>query len=499
MSLVWRANMEWSQALEPRDLEVVRTWFLRRVDLATLPGEQSVYEIDPRGRELEMAHRSTDTEAYYFGLTQPIGEDCEVHTSFSYVTDLCKSLATVDILHFGDGIERPRTPDFLRSLATSERIGVEAGALHRVEEPDIPRIKTELVRALIDPLRAVPIVVYAASENARRQVFVKELLDRIGGIAKLVVAEPTEIQEALSPAGLEVAAETINISFPAAHTTESVFALQFSIDVTSRSPMALAEQVALPVSTYSTAQASPRELRQAIRAARQARDRSDEQLLEEVITLEELLETEREQRLATRAELEQEKLQTIAAENEVQSLRIRLAASSESSAAVDFAAIQPQSCVETVRLADQHLESICVPRTVERDCAKLDMYGNMTWPARAWRALSALNAYAKAKRIGFSGNFIDFCGEGSSLSIPVSWIALHESETTSNAKNLRRLRILPVSSGVTEEGRIYMPSHIKIVAGGSPAPRIHYYDDTSGSTKQVHIGYFGDHLSTSST
>jgi hypothetical protein len=39
-----------------------------------------------------------------------------------------------------------------------------------------------------------------------------------------------------------------------------------------------------------------------------------------------------------------------------------------------------------------------------------------------------------------------------------------------------------------------METHIKIEPGGSPAPRIHFYDDTRGPTGKVHIGWFGDHL-----
>jgi hypothetical protein len=39
-----------------------------------------------------------------------------------------------------------------------------------------------------------------------------------------------------------------------------------------------------------------------------------------------------------------------------------------------------------------------------------------------------------------------------------------------------------------------MEEHIKIEQGGSPCPRIHFYDDTRGSTGRIHVGWFGDHL-----
>jgi hypothetical protein len=39
-----------------------------------------------------------------------------------------------------------------------------------------------------------------------------------------------------------------------------------------------------------------------------------------------------------------------------------------------------------------------------------------------------------------------------------------------------------------------MEEHIRIEQGGSPSPRIHYYDDTRGVTGKIHVGWFGDHL-----
>jgi hypothetical protein len=39
-----------------------------------------------------------------------------------------------------------------------------------------------------------------------------------------------------------------------------------------------------------------------------------------------------------------------------------------------------------------------------------------------------------------------------------------------------------------------MEEHIKIEPGGTPCPRIYYYDDTRGVTKKIHVGWFGDHL-----
>jgi hypothetical protein len=54
--------------------------------------------------------------------------------------------------------------------------------------------------------------------------------------------------------------------------------------------------------------------------------------------------------------------------------------------------------------------------------------------------------------------------------------------------------MLPISTEAVPEGRAYMESHIRIQMGGTPCPRIHFYDDTGGATGRIHIGWFGDHL-----
>jgi hypothetical protein len=40
-----------------------------------------------------------------------------------------------------------------------------------------------------------------------------------------------------------------------------------------------------------------------------------------------------------------------------------------------------------------------------------------------------------------------------------------------------------------------MEAHLKI-AGGLLGPRLYFYDDTSGLTGKVHVGYIGAHLPT---
>ncbi len=71
---------------------------------------------------------------------------------------------------------------------------------------------------------------------------------------------------------------------------------------------------------------------------------------------------------------------------------------------------------------------------------------------------------------------------------------MSESESTDNNDRFRQLRTLPLDEAACGDEKTYMPAHIKIEQGGYPAPRIHFHDDTGGSTGKVHIGYFGVHL-----
>ncbi len=116
------------------------------------------------------------------------------------------------------------------------------------------------------------------------------------------------------------------------------------------------------------------------------------------------------------------------------------------------------------------------------------------WAWKAWRAFVTFNSYAQSKAEDrFRGDLFHFC-DGGDGTIPRTWVALHESESTDTNRRYKRLRTLPVDTNVERSGALYMPAHIKIEAGGSPAPRIHFVDDTAGATGKIHVGWLGHHL-----
>jgi hypothetical protein len=157
----------------------------------------------------------------------------------------------------------------------------------------------------------------------------------------------------------------------------------------------------------------------------------------------------------------------------------------------------PDWCVEVVDEAAKRLDLVVIHESVRDGAKELDEHINASWGRRAWSALQALEGYAQAKKEGFAGDFLAYCDQPiDGAKIPVSWIGRHESKTTKGNARFRDLRTLPIDAEVAPEGRIFMQEHIKIQQGGSPSPRIHYFDDTGGVTGRVHIGWFGDHLDT---
>lgn len=134
---------------------------------------------------------------------------------------------------------------------------------------------------------------------------------------------------------------------------------------------------------------------------------------------------------------------------------------------------------------------------VERGADALDQYPqSSSWARRTWQAVLALEAYAEARSRGWTGDFKGWCREpetSSSMVIQESWVALLESSTVDNNAKYRSSRIFGVPKGVDNRGEVYMASHVKIVQGGRPAPRLHFWDDTNGTGK-IYVGYIGPHL-----
>lgn len=162
--------------------------------------------------------------------------------------------------------------------------------------------------------------------------------------------------------------------------------------------------------------------------------------------------------------------------------------------------IVPDSCADAVDFAREMLPHLFICDITE-GISRLDSHEkSLVWSKKIWLAMRALDDYAAAKLDGrHSGNFLSYCTDPPTAAIPyfAQSVALSESESTESDPHTRAIRTFPVPDRVHSSGHIYMGAHVKIDAKGAPAPRLHYYDDTSpNGSHLVCIGYIGPHLPT---
>lgn len=124
-----------------------------------------------------------------------------------------------------------------------------------------------------------------------------------------------------------------------------------------------------------------------------------------------------------------------------------------------------------------------------------------TWAGHSWRALLALDDYAKlsASRT-FEGSVATYLANvpAGCHAFSINKHAPFESSDVGNNPKYRLPRTLPVPFEVERSGRVYMEAHFKIAKSATITPRMHYFDDTARSGK-VYVGYIGRHLPSSMT
>lgn len=131
-----------------------------------------------------------------------------------------------------------------------------------------------------------------------------------------------------------------------------------------------------------------------------------------------------------------------------------------------------------------------------RNALDLDEHGLFDWPIRAWDAIRALDDYCRVRTSGqFEGSVDDYIADvppGCAGLTPGSH-AKGETRSTQEHPQYGRARTLPVPEAVSPSGHVFMGSHVRIAKYGSISPRMHYYNDATGTGK-VYIGYIGRHL-----
>jgi hypothetical protein len=421
-----------------------------------------------------------------------------------------------------DPYGRPPTitvPRLVRELLSSG--DAHAGPTPLLVEPivvDADRVD-ELLAQLTDPNRVVPIVVvskdrYATPEGAYERG--TQLLRQILGLAPVYLLEglaTSALSEALGP-DLHVFSGAVrtylpNLTIPDRAPERHPY---IAGRVFSSQPSAAATRIQRSLVQQAIALRPPPVYRDRVITMpgfpRYQGGTKDEELLTQLIEVEdardeltlELTRLRDEVEFAalqldeTEADLDRAQARVRYLENRLRAIGDAAANESTPSSAIPETA---GSCEEAIGLARQYLSNLEIGDT-DFYAEELDTHNKSpAWGRKSWRALRALQDYAAAKGSGsFAGDFLAFCTDAPAglVMIPASWVAMQESESTDNNPKYRGARTFPVPAEVTEDELIYMCSHIKIEPGGKPAPRLHFYDDTSGRTGLIYVGYFGEHL-----
>ena len=137
----------------------------------------------------------------------------------------------------------------------------------------------------------------------------------------------------------------------------------------------------------------------------------------------------------------------------------------------------------------------------------LDDQNNLSWIAKTWDILCALNDYGRARADGSATvrnlhEYLDSPPDGF-RTVSRGRYRPTESKTVANRPRYRKVRMFPAPEqvpGRDGDGRVYMDKHFVIASAGMVSPRLYLYDatDTPGYGKVV-VGYIGRHLTNNQT
>jgi hypothetical protein len=378
-----------------------------------------------------------------------------------------------------------------------------------------------LVDAIADPKRETPIVVVTANQredisDARRRGH--EIAKSLAGVAPVFLLQAGAVS-AFSKAALERFGDRMDVyggsiriyATGAGDEGDSPYRHRLIVHrrIERRPAIAVARIVAFPVLARAAETPPPPTWREKVRPLLESTIGGDKELLDlleqESAVLERDVNELRDENDNLQERLRASESDTVELLTQVGDLQGRVRYLQGQLAIHDAAAAYgepapddfvPDFCSEVVNEAETRLSAIVIHASVRAGAEALDEHANESWSRKAWQALQALNEYATLKAgDGFAGDFMAYCEAAvDGAKVPKSWIGRHESQLTKNNARFRDQRTLPVSTEIDPSGKVLMEEHIKIEQGGHPAPRIHYYDDTGGETKKVHIGWFGDHL-----
>jgi hypothetical protein len=270
-----------------------------------------------------------------------------------------------------------------------------------------------------------------------------------------------------------------------------------------------AARLARPLVTRALAVRPPELYRDRLRPLMRQRDAAGhdvELLLAQTIKAEEQADAARQDAVAVRFERDFEAEQHVETQGELDSAlaRVRWLESELDKARVHMAGVETPEEFESIDVesfgqllgeARHRLPRVKIGATDQAASALDSWPSSSVWARKTWRALRSLQSFADAKADGWAGDFMMWCKASApgGETIPSGWIAMVESDSVINNTGYRGAREFPVPASADESELVFMCAHVKIVAGGKPAPRLHFYDsvDRDGT---VHVGYIGQHL-----
>ncbi|MGW1436836.1 hypothetical protein ACWD7M_16495 [Streptomyces griseus] len=158
----------------------------------------------------------------------------------------------------------------------------------------------------------------------------------------------------------------------------------------------------------------------------------------------------------------------------------------------------PSSWDELIEFAGELMPHIRIG-DVEKPLSKIRGHEKeKLWLRRTWASLEALEAYAQAKEVHGAGVLPNFAAylkwPHATVLVPPHLHASLESKISRAGVHAKsyQARIFHIP----QQGHVFMGEHFRIGGITPPAPRMHTYDDLTGESKLIHVGYIGPHIPT---